>query len=103
MPEENATMTQNLRKTDHELKTAINKMTLKPQVSITPDQAKAKITAALVRRARFDARQVDVAIIGSKIELTGTVSSWSEFRQAAHVARATPGVTIVESLLTATP
>ena len=57
-----------------------NKMTLKPTVTITPDQAKAKITAALVRTARFDARKVDVAISGSTIELTGTVSSWSEFR-----------------------
>jgi osmotically-inducible protein OsmY len=81
----------------------INKMTLKPKVSITPDQAKARITAALVRSARFDARQIDVAITGSQIELTGTVSSWSEFRQAAHVAWATPGVTLVDNQLTVTP
>jgi osmotically-inducible protein OsmY len=81
----------------------INTMTLKPKVSLTPDQAKAKITAALVRSARFDARQVDVAITGSEIELTGTVSSWSEFRQAANVAWSTPGVTTVDNRLTVTP
>lgn len=77
----------------------VNMITLKPKIAIVPSDAEEKITAAFVRNARFDARHVKVAVKGSEVELTGTVSSWSEFRQAAHTAWSTPGVTEVSNRL----
>lgn len=77
-----------------------NRITLKPIVAISASDAKAKITAALVRNARFDARHVMVDVTGSDISLTGTVSSWEEFRQAGYAAWSTPGVVQVHNRLT---
>jgi len=80
----------------------INTITLKPKVTITPAAAKAKITEALVRSARFDARHISVEVTGSEIELRGVVSSWAEYRQAGYTAWATPGVTDVKNRITVT-
>ncbi|SDT53565.1 BON domain-containing protein [Actinoplanes derwentensis] len=77
----------------------INTISLKPKAVITPIEAKAKITAALVRKARFDGRHITVVVDGTEIELRGSVSSWTEFRQASYAAWATPGVTDVKNHL----
>jgi len=77
----------------------INTISLKPTAVIAPIEAKAKITAALVRKARFDGQHITVEVNGSEIELRGSVSSWAEFRQAGYAAWATPGVTNVKNEL----
>jgi osmotically-inducible protein OsmY len=74
-------------------------ITLKPKSTIKPLEAKAQITAALVRNARFDSRRIEVDVTGTEIELRGTVSSWAELRQATYAAWATPGVTNVKNRL----
>lgn len=77
-----------------------NEITLKPKVVVSPAEAKGKITAALVRNARMDAKRVQVAVTGSEVTLTGTVSSWTERRQAESAAYFAPGVTHVDNRLT---
>lgn len=79
-----------------------NTIRLKPSIVVSPAEAKAKITAALVRNARVDAQHVKVAVTGSEISLTGTVSSWAERRQAENAAWFAPGVTEVDNRLTVT-
>ena len=76
-----------------------NRITLKPSKVVTPAEAKAKITAALVRNAQMDAKHVQVAVTGTEVRLTGTVSSWAERRQAEHAAYFAPGVTDVDNRL----
>ncbi|MEK8110519.1 BON domain-containing protein [Micromonospora sp. M12] len=64
----------------------VNTISLKPKAAITPTEAKAKITAALVRKARFDGQHITVHVNGTEIELSGTVASWAEVRQAGSAA-----------------
>lgn len=77
-----------------------NTITLKPRIEVSPADAKKKITAALVRNAQLDAQHVHVEVTGSEVRLTGTVSSWAEYRQAQHAAWYAPGVTHVDNRLT---
>jgi osmotically-inducible protein OsmY len=53
---------------------------------------KSDIEAALKRRAKLDAQNISVDVLGSDVTLTGTVHSWSERELAANSAWATPGV-----------
>jgi osmotically-inducible protein OsmY len=76
-----------------------NMITLKPTVEVSGPDAKARITAALVRDAQVDARRIHIDVTGSKIRLTGSVSSLAEQRQAEHAAWFTPGVTHVTNEL----
>jgi osmotically-inducible protein OsmY len=76
-----------------------NLIALAPPVAISPVDAQARITAALVRNARLDAEHVHVAINGTEVRLTGTVSSWAERHQAEYAGWATPGVTHVDNRL----
>jgi osmotically-inducible protein OsmY len=76
-----------------------NMITLKPTVEVSGPDAKARITAALVRDAQVDARRIHIDVTGSKIRLTGSVSSLAERRQAEHAAWFTPGVTHVTNEL----
>jgi osmotically-inducible protein OsmY len=75
----------------------LNDITVAPQVTLSESQAEQQIRAALVRNAQVDSRTIHVKASGSTIELTGTVQSWAEFRQASHAAWATPGVTHVRN------
>jgi osmotically-inducible protein OsmY len=85
------------------VRAVFDKVTLTPEAAIvTPEDAKAKITAALMRNARMDASRVKVSVDGTGVEMTGSVSSWAEFRQAGHAAWSTPGVTRVENRLLVT-
>ncbi|UZJ26014.1 BON domain-containing protein [Rhodococcus antarcticus] len=78
-------------------------------VTLTPDQpfiaekATAHITTTLQRNATTDARTITVTTEGTTIELTGHVSSWTEYRQTDDAAYSTPGVTHVHNLLHITP
>jgi osmotically-inducible protein OsmY len=78
-------------------------ITLTPSQPFSADQATTHITAALNRNATTDATNVHVGTDGSTIELTGHVSSWTEYRQADDAAYSTPGVTNVRNLLHITP
>lgn len=80
-----------------------NSIALTPSIPVSPADAKTKITAALVRHARVDAKNITVEVAGSAITLKGTVSSVAERAEAEHAAWATPGVVFVHNELTVTP
>ncbi len=84
------------------VRSVINAISLKPTATITPAEAKAKITAALVRKAQFDGQHITVHVNGTEIELSGTVASQAEVRQAGYTAWAAPGVTKVKNQLRVT-
>jgi len=63
---------------------------LKPKVSLSA--VKGDIEAALHRRAKEDAKKINVAIDGTDVTLSGHVHSWSERELAKHTAWGTPGV-----------
>jgi hypothetical protein len=73
----------------------LNDITVAPKVTLSESQAEQQIRAALVRNAQVDSRTIRVHASGTTIELTGTVRSWTEYRQASHAAWASPGVTHV--------
>jgi osmotically-inducible protein OsmY len=73
----------------------VNTVTLKPVPAASSADAQRKITAALVRNAHVEAANIHVAVTGTAIELTGTVPSWAEYRQAGYAAWCSPGVTEV--------
>ncbi len=75
----------------------LNDITVAPKVTLSESQAEQQVRAALVRNAQVDSRTIRVHISGTTIELTGTVQSWAEYRQASHSAWATPGVTHVRN------
>ena len=75
----------------------LNDITVSPKVTLSASQAEQQIRAALVRNAQVDSRTIHVKTSGSTVELTGTVQSWAEYRQASHAAWATPGVTHVRN------
>lgn len=75
-----------------------NKIVVKPTVA--PADVKAKIEAALKRNAILDAQHIKVQADGSKVTLTGSVSSWTERDEAEDAAWAAPGVTEVKNNIT---
>jgi osmotically-inducible protein OsmY len=78
-----------------------DEVTIAPAIAmVSPDQARTKITAALVRNARLDAERIHTDVVGTRVTLTGEVSSWQERRQADQAAWAAPGVTVVDNQLT---
>ena len=70
-----------------------NLITIKPAMSLSAVQA--DIEAALVRRAKADAKKIQVSVSGSTITLTGTVDNWIERDTARDAAWGAPGVTSV--------
>lgn len=75
--------------------TVNNLIELKPRPSAV--DAERRIARAITRNAQLDADSIDVAVIGNKVILTGTVASWAEKQQAAHAAWASPNVAEVEN------
>jgi osmotically-inducible protein OsmY len=65
----------------------------------TPEHVKEKIEAAFKRSATIDAKAVRVEVIGSRVVLRGTVTSWKEYEEAEHAAWSAPGVTTVDNRL----
>ena len=61
---------------------------------------KSEIEAALRRRARQDAHQIQVEVHGAAITLSGQVGSWSERALARQSAWGTPGVRSVVDRMT---
>lgn len=76
-----------------------NAIVLCPSLPLAAAQARDGIRAALLRNAQIDATQIEVTSAGTEIDLSGTVTSWAELRQAEHAAWATPGVTKVHNWL----
>jgi osmotically-inducible protein OsmY len=75
-----------------------NSITIRPTESV-PDM-KAAITAALVRSAQGEGRNTTVTVDASgAVALDGVVHSWSDRRDAEHVAWSAPGVTDVTNRL----
>ena len=63
----------------------------------TPSDLKEQIEKALVRNAETDARRITVEVVGSKVILRGTVSSYAEKKAAEETAWSAPGVTDVDN------
>ena len=79
------------------VKGVTNAITVKPTVK--PQQVKQKIEAALVRDARFDAKDITVETKGHTVVLRGTVGSWSDREEVEDAAWSAPGVWDVEDHL----
>lgn len=75
------------------IKGVTNHIMAKPQA--LPTDLKQSIEKALVRNAETDARNITVQVEGSKVILSGTVSSPAERKAAAEAAWSAPGVTEV--------
>jgi osmotically-inducible protein OsmY len=55
-----------------------------------------RIAAAFERSSMLDAKSLDVAVVGHKVKLSGTVHGWNERRVAEAAAWSAPGVSEVE-------
>jgi osmotically-inducible protein OsmY len=71
---------------------------VKPKATVSA--VKSDIEAALKRSAAADAKKISVAVRGSEVTLTGTVSSWAERETATTSAWGTPGVRQVTDKMT---
>jgi osmotically-inducible protein OsmY len=67
-----------------------NQIVIKFKLSTTG--VKAAIEAALQRRAKSDAQQICVEVLGHDVTLTGTVNSWSDREMVTNCAWSAPGV-----------
>ena len=76
----------------------VNRIAVRSDVQ--PGEVEAKIAAALRRRARADAKRLDIDVKDGVVTLRGTVASLAEKRAAHGVAWATRGVREVVDLLT---
>lgn len=74
-----------------------NRIQVAPPIS-TGD-VRNRIEQAFERQADLEAEKISVQAQGSKITLTGTVSSWSKRNVAERAAWAAPGVTQIEDKL----
>ena len=80
------------------IKAIQNQITVKP--AVLPKDVQSRIMAALHRQAQVDAQNIQVAVDGSQITLSGTVTSWAEREAAVHAAWAAPGVSEVIDQIT---
>ncbi|MEP6797411.1 MAG: BON domain-containing protein [Lapillicoccus sp.] len=76
-----------------------NRVAITPVLTFAAVEAQAHVRSALMRNALTDARTITVTSSGTELELSGTVRSWHEFREAGDAAWATPGVTLVTNNL----
>ena len=80
-----------------------NTITITPDVVVSSAEAKAEITAALLRNAQLDAGRIQVTVTGSKVTLLGTLPTWAQCHQAEYTAWCAPGVTHVNNQLRIEP
>jgi osmotically-inducible protein OsmY len=71
--------------------------------SVTAEDTRARIEAALKRNAMLDARRIAVSTRDRAVVLSGSVRSWTERQEAERAAWAAPGVERVDDLLTVVP
>jgi osmotically-inducible protein OsmY len=76
----------------------INQITLTPRVSALDTES--MIKAALMRNASVDAKSIHVNVVGNKVILHGTVSSYAEKNQAGYAAWSSPHVSEVDNQIT---
>jgi len=67
--------------------------------SVSQAVIRSDIEAALKRRAQVDADQIDVAVAGHDVTLTGTVRTYAERKEAERATWAAPGVYSVDNRL----
>lgn len=72
----------------------ISQMALNPHA--TPTEIKLIIEAALERNAKLNALGIDVKVLGNKVILTGTVSSWVDRDEVKRIAWTAPGGCVLE-------
>ncbi|VXC12285.1 BON domain-containing protein [Aeromicrobium sp. 9AM] len=75
----------------------VNRMTLKPRAQASASGTETRIHEALVRNAAIDASHVHVTVDGTRVLLTGAVSSYAERRQAELAAWSSPHVDEVDN------
>jgi osmotically-inducible protein OsmY len=79
------------------VKQVSNQIKLRP--TPTSKDVQRQITAAFHRSAQLDAESMKVEVDGTRVTLSGRVSSWEEKRQAEKTAWSAPGITDVRNLL----
>jgi osmotically-inducible protein OsmY len=75
-----------------------NKITIKPHVA--PADVKDRITKAFEWSARREAQDVNVAVDGGVVTLSGSVPSWADYEEAEFAAWSASGVLNVRNLVT---
>ena len=79
-----------------------NYVQVKPQ-RVSAEQLRNGIEDALRRAAVLDARRVRVHVDGSRVTLSGNVSSWAERREAERAVWAIAGVSVVTNEIQIVP
>jgi osmotically-inducible protein OsmY len=76
-------------------------------IEVTPKTAqrdvRRRIIQSLHRNADLDARQIEVAVAGDIVTLTGTVGSWSQREAAERGAGSAPGIRQVDNEIRVVP
>lgn len=85
------------------VRTVKNRITLSPRRHASATETQAQVRRAILRQATTDARHVNVAADGTRVVLTGTVSSFAEKRQAEIAAWAAPNVDHVDNKIVVGP
>jgi osmotically-inducible protein OsmY len=75
----------------------INAITLKPTPQIIVQDVEKQIEREFQRNAALHAHKIKVRIEGKRVCLSGSVSSWFEYKEANDAAFAVPGVQEVQN------
>jgi osmotically-inducible protein OsmY len=77
------------------VKEVVNRIEVKTAVS--PRDIQREIARALHRNADVDSRGIEVTVVGSKLRLGGTVSSWREREAVERAASHASGIAVVDN------